>query len=291
MFDDFCNSVITGGNTTNTSVDSNATGMVKTSMAQAEHVSILEIVDSNARIVFISIGALIVVVLIFGHARAHIASAKANDARALAEAKLVTLREANLRIRKELKLHGLNNTQAKIVKAGSSKISDLLPPEYRLNWHALVFEAHIGSGTFGDCFKGTKSGQAVAIKKMRAGQLFQLKFSTSVVSLTNFVCFSAHTGLVDKKGLEAFMKEIITLYTLDHVNIITLVGYCLDPNLLIVTEFVSGGTLSAFVRAHDMMNPPPENVQMNILTGQSFQLQLSTSDVPSTDFSSSRTQA
>ena len=79
--------------------------------------------------------------------------------------------------------------------------------------------------------------------------------------------FPTHIGLVDKKGLAAFMKEIMTLSQIDHVNLITFIGYCLEPNLLIVMEFVSGGTLSAYVLAQDPSDPPPMEAMMKILTG------------------------
>ena len=74
-------------------------------------------------------------------------------------------------------------------------------------------------------------------------------------------------GLVDKDGLDAFRKEIITLSKIDHINLITFVGYCLEPNLLIVMDFVSGGTLSAFVKAQDPADPPSLQVAMEILSG------------------------
>ena len=74
------------------------------------------------------------------------------------------------------------------------------------------------------------------------------------LSLTSF---PTNVGLVNEKGFEAFMKEIMTLSQIDHVNLITFVGYCLEPNLLIVMEFVSGGTLSSYVLAQDPADPPP----------------------------------
>ena len=75
------------------------------------------------------------------------------------------------------------------------------------------------------------------------------------------------TGLIDKDGLEAFTKEVYTLSKIDDVNLVTFVGYCLEPNLLIVMEFVGGGTLSEFVLAQDPVDPPSLEVMMKILTG------------------------
>ena len=48
-------------------------------------------------------------------------------------------------------------------------------------------------------------------------------------------------GLVDEAGFEAFTREVTMLARLDHPNIVTFVGYSLNPVLLIVMEFVEGG--------------------------------------------------
>ena len=58
-----------------------------------------------------------------------------------------------------------------------------------------------------------------------------------------------------------------TLQTLDHVNVVAFRGYCIDPFLLIVMDFVSGGTLAEFVAAQDPLDPPSMKVVMGILTG------------------------
>ena len=74
-------------------------------------------------------------------------------------------------------------------------------------------------------------------------------------------------GLTDEKGFKAFCKEVVTLSQLDHINIVTLVGYVLNPCLLIVMEYVEGGTLSAFIAAKAHADPPSIDVVMKILLG------------------------
>ena len=64
-----------------------------------------------------------------------------------------------------------------------------------------------------------------------------------------------------------FCKEVVTLASLDHINIVTLLGYVLEPCLLIVMDFIEGGTLSSFVKAQDPHNLPSLSVMMNILIG------------------------
>ena len=75
------------------------------------------------------------------------------------------------------------------------------------------------------------------------------------------------SGLVDEKGFKAFRKEVVMLSKVDHINIITFVGYCMDPFLLIVMDFVSGGTLTDFVDSLEPSDPPSMQTVMKILTG------------------------
>ena len=104
----YCNTTVVVLNVSNVSSDNSsdnvttAVAVAVANEAMAERTGIFDAVDSNAVIIFTSIGALVIIVLIFGQARAFIATANAKDARALAEAKLVELRETNLKIRKEL---------------------------------------------------------------------------------------------------------------------------------------------------------------------------------------------
>ena len=105
IFATYCNKSFAGANTTTiVSSSKNGTDAAVADVAKVytERGSIFDSVDSNAVIIFVSIGALVIIVLIFGQARASIASARANDARAMAEAKVLELRETNLKIRKEL---------------------------------------------------------------------------------------------------------------------------------------------------------------------------------------------
>ena len=129
-----------------------------------------------------------------------------------------------------------------MIKANASEVDSNVPAHLKLDWKLLKFRKRLGGGSFGDCFMGEKGGQLVAIKRMRV-------------------------ALTDKKGFEAFCKEVVTLSNLDHINIVALVGYVLEPCLLIVMEFVSGGMLSDFVESQDPANPPTMETLMRILIG------------------------
>ena len=67
------------------------------------------------------------------------------------------------------KLSQLNPKQAKMVKEKSQSMAELVPPQFKIDWRKIVFVKCIGSGSFGDCYQGTRAGRPVAIKKMRAG--------------------------------------------------------------------------------------------------------------------------
>ena len=55
-----------------------------------------------------------------------------------------------------------------MVKEESKKFTELFL-QFRIEWRKIVFAKRIGSGSFGDCYQGTRAGRPVAIKKMRAG--------------------------------------------------------------------------------------------------------------------------
>ena len=87
-----------------------------------------------------------------------------------------------------------------MIEANSGNLEANVPAFYRLSYRDLKFEARLGSGSFGDCFKARKGERPVAVKRMRV-------------------------GLVDQAGLEAFTKEVTMLCSVDHINIVSLVGY------------------------------------------------------------------
>ena len=50
-------------------------------------------------------------------------------------------------------------------------------------------------------------------------------------------------GLIDKEGFKNFGREVVMLARIEHGNIVSFKGYCLNPALLIVMDFCDGGTL------------------------------------------------
>ncbi len=64
------------------------------------------------------------------------------------------IEEQNKRIKDQLLLTQLNAKQAAIVDANSVDLDENVPAVFRLNWRNLFFEGRLGSGSFGDCYKG-----------------------------------------------------------------------------------------------------------------------------------------
>ena len=57
------------------------------------------------------------------------------------------------------------------------------------------------------------------------------------------------------------------LAAIDHDHIVTFMGYSLKPTLLIVMEFVEGGTLSDYLAAQNPLEPPSLVEMTKILIG------------------------
>ena len=75
-------------------------------------------------------------------------------------------------------------------------------------------------------------------------------------------------GLIDKDGFESFSKEVVMLAKLEHENIVKFKGYVLEPALLIVMDFVAGGTLKAFIKtANESGDHPGLRSTVKILEG------------------------
>ncbi|XP_075895727.1 serine/threonine-protein kinase TNNI3K [Nelusetta ayraudi] len=96
-----------------------------------------------------------------------------------------------------------------------------LPSHFHLQLSELEFNEIIGSGSFGQVYRGKCRNKIVAIKRYRA----------------NTYC--------SKSDVDMFCREVSILCRLNHPCIIQFVGACLDDpsQFAIVTQYVSGGSL------------------------------------------------
>ena len=76
---------------------------------------------------------------------------------------VLALEECNARIKKEISLSLMNQTQRSMIEDGASNILKSVRPELQLEWRNIMFMVLLGSGTFGDCYKGRVGPQDVAV--------------------------------------------------------------------------------------------------------------------------------
>ncbi|XP_057805916.1 serine/threonine-protein kinase STY46-like isoform X2 [Salvia miltiorrhiza] len=87
----------------------------------------------------------------------------------------------------------------------------------------LKFESKVASGSYGDLYRGTYRSQDVAIKILKAERL--------------------NTELQKE-----FAQEVYIMRKIRHKNVVQFIGACTrPPNLCIVTEFMSGGSVYDFL--------------------------------------------
>jgi len=104
---------------------------------------------------------------------------------------------------------------------------------------AVVKEKAIGSGSYGNVFKGTYYGAEVAIKDFTS--IFQMDGNAF---------------------LATFKQEVLLLSTLHHKNIVKFIAGCTEPpNLMIVMEFAKKGSLYGLIQKPEAF---PSNLTVKI---------------------------
>ena len=138
-------------------------------------------------------------------------------------------------IQDRLLMQTLDLKQVGIVDKGIKDLIENVDPQLLLDFRSIVYDKRLGSGSFGDCYKGYLGRTPAAIKKMRV-------------------------GLIDEEGFGAFKKEVLVLAALDHPNVVRLLGFCYKPVLLIVMDFVDGGTLQDWIAKQQGVTPADDDI-------------------------------
>eukprot|EP00271_Cylindrocystis_brebissonii_P000612 TRINITY_DN1072_c0_g1_i1.p1 TRINITY_DN1072_c0_g1~~TRINITY_DN1072_c0_g1_i1.p1 ORF type:complete len:618 (-),score=150.57 TRINITY_DN1072_c0_g1_i1:368-2221(-) len=91
--------------------------------------------------------------------------------------------------------------------------------DWEIDSSQLVLQQKVASGSFGDLFRGTYCGQDVAIKILKPERLSDTL-------------------------QQEFAQEVYIMRKVRHKNVVQFIGACTKPpNLSIVTEFMSGGSV------------------------------------------------
>ncbi|CAE7934719.1 unnamed protein product [Symbiodinium sp. KB8] len=108
-----------------------------------------------------------------------------------------------------------------------------LTTDERLAYRELQFVEHLGSGEFGQVFRGFFKGQEVAIK--------QLYWDNTVLP---------------QVIIQDLTREIESFRHLRHKRLVNFIGACLEiPNLCIVTEYAPGGSLHHLLHVRKLQLP------------------------------------
>jgi len=106
--------------------------------------------------------------------------------------------------------------------------------EWEIDFAQLRFGKHLGSGSFGEVYRGLWLGSPVAIKTLKIGR----------------------QGL-DPQMLKDFRHEVDIMSKMRHVNVVLFVGACTSPpNLTIITEYCPRGSLYDVIRTEKDLDWP-----------------------------------
>ncbi|TMW92033.1 hypothetical protein EJD97_013580 [Solanum chilense] len=95
--------------------------------------------------------------------------------------------------------------------------------DWEIDIRLLKFENKVASGSFGDLYKGTYCSQEVAIKVLKPENL-------------------------NMDMVKEFSQEVFIMRKIRHKNVVQFIGACTrTPNLCIVTEFMTRGSIYTFL--------------------------------------------
>lgn len=117
-----------------------------------------------------------------------------------------------------------------------------LTAEERIAYTDLQFVEHLGSGEFGQVFRGFYRGQEVAIK--------QLYWDDTVLP---------------EVIIQDVTREIESFRHLRHKRLVSFIGACLEiPNLCLVTEYMPGGSLHHLLHVRRLRLPLLHCINMSL---------------------------
>ncbi|KAA8537466.1 hypothetical protein F0562_027074 [Nyssa sinensis] len=141
----------------------------------------------------------------------------------------------------------LGKTESKLIPNPVSIPTDGVDV-WEIDAELLKFEHKIAAGSYGDLYRGTFHSQDVAIKVFKAEYL-------------------------NEDVWREFAQEVYILRKVRHKNVVQFIGACTrPPNLCIVTEFMSGGSVYDFLHKQKGIFKLPDllRVAMDVSKGMSY---------------------
>ncbi|XP_061356339.1 serine/threonine-protein kinase STY46-like [Gastrolobium bilobum] len=111
--------------------------------------------------------------------------------------------------------------------------------DWEIDASCLRFEKQIASGSVSDLYKGTYCNQDVAIKVLKDSNL-------------------------NEDIQREFSQEVYILSKIQHQNVIKFIGACTKPNLYLVTEYMSGGSMYDFLHIQKVVLTLPSLLKVAI---------------------------
>ena len=166
---------------------------------RGEYVGLFDFLGDDGPTVILSVAVVIIIAAVFTVARILVAYNRQETRNAEASVQMVELQKANVElqrnnsaIRKQMDLNLLNEKQKLIVESGALDLEEQVGLEYKILFEDIDFDEHIGTGSFGDCYRAElrlgAGSRTVAIKRMRV-------------------------SMVDEAGFKAFKKEAYMMAT------------------------------------------------------------------------------
>lgn len=137
---------------------------------------------------------------------------------------------------------------ASLVDQGHIRIPNDGQDDWEIDSTQLVLHQKVASGSFGDLFRGTYCGQDVAIKILKPERL-------------------------NDSLQQEFAQEVFIMRKIRHKNVVQFIGACTKPpNLSIVTEYMSGGSVYDWLHKQraTMRLPMLLKISVDVARGMDF---------------------
>ncbi|XP_068656785.1 serine/threonine/tyrosine-protein kinase HT1-like [Aristolochia californica] len=116
---------------------------------------------------------------------------------------------------------------------------DMIDDKWFIDPNVILFGPKIGEGGYANVYEAIYDSSSVAVKIILPGA----------------------TEEEQANCRKRFMREVTMLSRVQDENLIKLIGVCMDPALMIVTEFLKGGSLKKFLRT---LRPNRLDLQLSV---------------------------